>query len=207
MRIAAVAGPKFLLGKYEQEFFKAFKQSIKRGMVVYDVGAHWGFYSLIAARLTGVSGQVIAFEPLPNNIQILRKNLIANKIRNVSLIEAAVAEQDGLARFDPGDDTGLGHLSSEGSLEVRVVSLDSLWEKKEIPPPAVIKIDVEGAEELVLKGAQQLLTRFHPTLLIEIHGKDQFHRCYELLTSMDYVLTKLQDDKRVMYHVEQNLRR
>jgi hypothetical protein len=62
MRIVAVAGPKFQHDRYEPEFFRALVAHLSEGMVVYDIGAHWGYYSLLASRAVGQSGRVVAFE-------------------------------------------------------------------------------------------------------------------------------------------------
>src|SRR5687767_10694214 len=78
------------LGVYEYDKRRRFEEIVGSGDVVFDLGAHAGYYSLLASALVGPSGQVIAFEPLPTNIDFLKRHLLINKIGNVELIEAAV---------------------------------------------------------------------------------------------------------------------
>src|SRR5574341_673203 len=78
------------LGSYEYDKQKRFVREIKKGDVVYDIGAHVGFYTLLASELVGPSGQVIAFEPLPRNLGYLHRHLALNSCKNVTVIEAAV---------------------------------------------------------------------------------------------------------------------
>jgi len=74
MRIVAVAGPKFARDEYEIEMTNAFLQHLREGAVVYDIGAHWGYFSLLASRIVGNQGHVVAFEPHPHNVQVIKKN-------------------------------------------------------------------------------------------------------------------------------------
>ena len=199
MRIVAVAGPKFARDEYEPALTRAFMENLREGIVVYDIGAHWGYFSLVASRRIGKSGQVIAFEPHPHNIQIIEKNLSLNRIDNVRLMKVAVADTEGEAAFDLGADTGLGKLSSSGKYRVRVVSLDALVQTGEIPPPNLVKIDIEGAEGRALRGMRQVLEQYRPVVLLETHGEESVTECRTLLTEIGYVEIPLQGEKRLMY--------
>ncbi len=199
MRVVAVAGPKFLRGTYEKEFFNAFVQALKSGIVVYDIGAHWGFYSLVASRIVGEEGKVYAFEPVPSNVETIRKNLELNGIQNVDIFEMAVSDIVGTVHFDLGGDTGLGKISPDGRLEVTTDTLDNLIQQRHLIPPHVIKIDVEGSEVSVLQGALHTLREHRPILFIEMHGNDLFVACDSLLRSLGYTLVELEGTKRVMY--------
>jgi len=78
------------LGTYEFAKQRLFSETIREGSVVYDIGAHVGFYTLLASVLVGPKGKVVAFEPLPRNIYYLKKHLRLNQCKNVILVEAAV---------------------------------------------------------------------------------------------------------------------
>jgi FkbM family methyltransferase len=147
MRIVAVAGPKFQHDRYEQ-FFRAFIENLKEGMVVYDVGAHWGYYTLVASRVVGDTGRVIAFEPNHENIQILMRNIQYNNIKNIECLEIAVGDLCGKVSFDPGADTGLGKISTAGKIQVECRTLDSLMD-------SLGKIDaaVAGLIDVVYRNA------------------------------------------------------
>ncbi|MGB3296355.1 MAG: FkbM family methyltransferase, partial [Phormidesmis sp.] len=157
------------LGSYEYEKQEMFKESILEGSVVFDIGAHVGFYTLLSSILVGHRGKVFTFEPLPRNLFYLKRHLKLNHVKNVKLIEAAVSDSCDFAYFDDVPDNDLpksylGKLSTQGKLQVKTVSLDELLERGEIVAPTHLKIDVEGAELLVLKGARKTLVEAHPMI-------------------------------------------
>lgn len=176
------------LGSYEYEKQRFFAETIKEGSVVYDIGAHVGFYTLLAAETVGPDGKVIAFEPLPNNIAYLKKHLILNEINNVIVFETAVSEQSGTDTFEEMDSNSEGRLSPKGNLKVKVVALDELILSGEIPPPDYMKIDVEGAELSVLLGSKRMLLRHHPTIFLATHGVEMHKQCCDFLVSTGYHL-------------------
>lgn len=180
------------LGSYEFEKQILFAKTIQTGSVVFDIGAHVGFYTLLASELVGSGGKIIAFEPLPRNIHYLKEHLRLNGCKNVTVIEAAVgSEQSNITYFEEGRNSSTGHLSSKGRLEVKAVSIDELVSKGEIPPPDFIKIDVEGAEFLVLSGAKSILTTHHPTIFLATHGIDGHRKCCMFLESLGYELQSI----------------
>jgi len=179
------------LGVYEQEKQSALAAAVRPGDVVYDVGANVGFYSLLASALVGPAGAVFAFEPLPRNLAILRRHLALNRAANVRVIAGAVADRPGVARFDTSGIPEMARLSDAGGLEVPTVRLDDLLAAGQIAPPAVMKIDVEGAEYAALCGARGLLARHRPALLLATHGAEVHGRCCALLRELGYGLEPL----------------
>jgi len=179
------------LGSYEYDKQILFSRTIKEGGVVYDIGANVGFYTLLSSETVGKKGKVIVFEPLPRNIHYLRKHLLLNRCENVTLIEAAVADKNGVAFFEDRTGYSTAHLSSEGHLEVKVVSLDKLVIDGTIPPPDYMKIDVEGAELLVLSGARSILANYHPTIFLATHGIEVHQQCCEFLEAIGYDLQSI----------------
>jgi len=155
------------------------------GDTFYDIGANMGWYSLLAARVVGSSGKVVAFEPMVSNAALLQANVATNRLANVTTITAAVTDQDGWATFLYGGSLE-GRLSKDDceaqaerrarrktpqrSSIVPIVALDSLLAATELEPPSVIKIDVEGAEAGVLRGMSETLRSLKPTLIIELHN-------------------------------------
>lgn len=161
------------LGSYESVKQKEFAKVIQPGMIVYDVGAHVGFYTLLASYKVGSSGSVVVFEPLPRNIYHLRRHLALNDCANVTVKELAVSNYNGTAWFS----TQAGHsseryLDDTGQFKVQVITLDDLW-KGGAPMPDVIKMDIDGAEYLALLGAQQLLTRRYPIIFLATHSPNR----------------------------------
>ncbi|OGY46292.1 MAG: hypothetical protein A2840_02385 [Candidatus Buchananbacteria bacterium RIFCSPHIGHO2_01_FULL_47_11b] len=150
-------------------------QFLQEGDVCIDVGANVGFYTLLASTLVGESGKVHAFEPTPRTFNILMTNSIKKK--NVVRVNAALMETEGKRNLvDYGaEKSGLNTIfptsSHEGVqpnlLSVKTTTLDSYCLSHHIRP-TFIKIDTEGAEEMVLKGSHKILTAHHPALIIEV---------------------------------------
>ncbi|MFA7407800.1 MAG: FkbM family methyltransferase [Anaerolineaceae bacterium] len=176
----------YWLGSYEMHKRQAFEREVKPGMVVFDIGANVGFYSLLAAVLTGQGGKVYAFEPSERNVKFIRQHAALNKIETIVVIEAAVAEQNGEALFDPGTSIATGHLSATGTVPVQQYSLDELIAAGEIQPPDAMKVDVEGAEYAVLKGAKSIIQDFRPLIFLDTHGRDVHEFALGFLTSHGY---------------------
>jgi len=108
--IAGAGNHSCWLGCYESNKQKELQKRIRPGDVVYDLGAHAGYFSLVAAVLTGPEGRVISFEPLPQNVAFLRRHLDLNEIRNCTVVEAAVASYEGTGRFHVVADRSMGRL-------------------------------------------------------------------------------------------------
>lgn len=159
-------------GCYEAELL-LLKNWLRPGMTVVDAGACYGLYTVMAARRVGLAGLVIAFEPALETYQVLLKNVRLNKLQNVIPVRCALGSHTGRALLrhyaDPSRSSlGLdsGCLRSE---PVDVVPLDEALDQLGIRRLDVIKVDVEGAETLVLEGAWASVQRFRPLMLIEVH--------------------------------------
>jgi FkbM family methyltransferase len=195
--IVSSSVPGCWLGYYEVEKQRRFAATVRAGDVVFDIGANAGFYTLIAAVRSTVKGQVVAFEPLPENARHLQHHVRLNGLTNVRVIEAAVSDFAGRAQFAVDEKNAEGRLSTDGKLSVRVVSLDRLYADGEVPCPDLIKIDVEGGELAVLQGARHLLTRYQPRIFLATHGTVVHRECCELLRSIGYQVDPLSSDAAV----------
>lgn len=188
--IVGAGSHNYWLGGYEYYKQVLLENIIKRNYIVYDIGAHVGFYTLLASVLVGEGGKVYAFEPNPRNLFYLKKHIQLNKVENVFVIDAAVLDKDGWCYFDIKRRHDLGRVAEneyEG-VKVRSVCLDTLILKKQFPPPNLVKMDVEGAELLVLRGSENVLKKFKPILVIDLHGEDNRRKCMDYLTSIGYCL-------------------
>ncbi|MFH1511077.1 MAG: FkbM family methyltransferase [Candidatus Woesearchaeota archaeon] len=133
------------------------KREIKQGMVVVDVGANIGYYSILASKLVGAKGRVYAFEPDEHNFEKMQKNLKANCCRNVSAFLFAVADKTKRVRLyvsheDPSDHRTY-YTKGRKTRSIKAVSLDGFIREN----VGFVKIDVEGYEPMVFKGMQRLL--------------------------------------------------
>jgi FkbM family methyltransferase len=176
------------LGSYEQTKQRLFAAAVRPGMVIYDLGANVGFYSLLASSLTGASGRVFSFEPAERNLVYLRRHIARNRVANCVVWPVAVGGHESTAHFSAGSGPCEGHLASEGT-PVRVVALDPLIASGELPPPQLIKCDIEGAELDALHGARSALELFRPKIFLATHGAEMRRRCHQFLQSLGYRLS------------------
>lgn len=172
----------YILGNKEDKL-QAVLQGIKlEGKTVYEIGSHYGFFSIYFAEKVGDKGAVFSFEPNPANCKILQINLLLNDIENVKVLNYGIGANDGTALMfiDPLSSQGGSInplikecLQKQGQIittNVNIYSIDSLLIKKQLSPPDFAKIDVEGEEYHVLVGMQDVIEKYHPELVIEIHG-------------------------------------
>jgi FkbM family methyltransferase len=158
----------------EVEAYRAFRTSVQPGDVVYDVGAHFGTYSIISVREGGPRTRVVAYEPCELTRQYLEQHLEWNNaIEQVIVREVCCGANSGEASFffRPGVPEGInGLLKAEGLVEVpvQVTTLDADVEQIGLNP-SIIKIDVEGAELEVLRGAERVLRTCRPRLFVSLH--------------------------------------
>ena len=174
------------LGTLERDRLSHFVKRLRSGMTVWDIGANVGLYSLPAARAVGKSGRVYAFEPLIRNLSYLRQHIALNKLMNVVIVDAAVSDRSRMVRMAEGDSPSEFHIASSGDFEVRAVALDEWRVDINCPPPNLVKIDVEGAEVLVLQGGAETFRRWRPPIYLSLHGEQQRCECAALLEGWGY---------------------
>src|SRR5687768_14536141 len=175
---------------------ETFRRHLAPGAVVYDVGANVGFFSLLAARLVGPSGHVYAFEPAPANAATVRANAAVNGLDRVTVLEVAVGAAPGRAALSVPADASWAFLERYApdrrppeTVDVEVAALDGLVDDGALPPPQLVKVDVEGGELDVIAGMSRTLRRHRPVLVCEMHGHNaEFVRLAE---SLGYRVTNL----------------
>ncbi len=198
-----------LSGKWEEYETELFKKSIKKGDVVIDIGAHIGYYTLIAARIVGDRGRVYAFEPDPKNFHLLKMNVEENGYKNVILVNKAVADTDGEMRlFLNAENTGDHRIYQSGdqrkSVNIEVITLDKFFKNKN-KRIDLIKMDIQGAEVRALKGSQRIikendnlkiLTEFWPRGLYLSGSSAQEYA--KLLTKHKFYLYDINEHKKTI---------
>jgi FkbM family methyltransferase len=163
----------YLLGTDEPHLQKAIRDYVSPGDTVYDIGANVGYVSLSLAKQVGPAGKVIAFEPVPRNIDAFRQNIELNRLANIRLLEFAASDRTGEAAMrvaeNPSTASLVWHQNDPSATEfrIRTVSIDELVTAGELAHPKFVKIDVEGAEGSVLQGMRRTLAAAHPVLFIE----------------------------------------
>lgn len=180
-------------GSYEEDFSRYVAETVKPGMVGYDIGAWHGFFSGI--MLANGAREVVMFEPLPANLKALEAFVRLNPAHKASIQNVALAAEEGTATLLQMHGTSMAKLDAspfqknepaEGEIKVRQMPLDALIAEQNLPPPDMLKIDIEGAELMMLEGAQQTLANARPIILAEIHTGDLLTGVRQLLERHRY---------------------
>ncbi len=147
---------------------------LRPGMVVADVGASYGVYSVVAGLAVGNSGLVLAFEPASEAFRVLERNTALNGLKNVRLFRCALADKIGVGQLahhpDPSRNALCVANERHGDTEtVPITTFDDVVTQQCVRRVDVIKIDAEGSEELILRGALSVLERFKPLVVFEVN--------------------------------------
>src|SRR3974390_3330884 len=205
MRLEYEIGARYARTGYEPVFYRNFVDRIRPGMTVFDVGAHVGIFTLGAALRVGKSGCVFAFEPAPDTVDMLRRHVRMNGMDDViEVVPSIVSDADGKATFYAHGLSMAASMSQSNTvdlnperperaatLDLTSMARDTFCETRGISPD-VIKIDVEGAEYLALKGAERLLGagRPSPVILCEVHPV-HMKNCGGSLADFEQYLSRL----------------
>jgi FkbM family methyltransferase len=146
------------------------KREVKKGDTVLDIGANIGYYSLIFAKIVGEKGRVFAFEPHPDNFELLRKNIAVNGYKNIIPVQKAVSDKSGLIKLYLSGNSVDHQICDSGEgrsfIEVESVRIDDYFFGQDTKID-LIKIDTQGAEGLVLRGMPGLLKKNALKIIIE----------------------------------------
>lgn len=166
------------LGDFEAAESAAVARCLKSGDCAVDAGANFGWYTTLMSRLVGEQGAVHAFEPVPRTYEVLQGNCSLNACRNVRLNNLALGTEEGevdllIEEGAPSGDASvrLGQKEpSKGKIYTcKMTTLDAYFSDNDLKACDFIKADVEGAETLLINGSRRVLSRFQPTILIEIN--------------------------------------
>jgi FkbM family methyltransferase len=182
----AAVTPGLRSGEYEPHLTAVFERYCRPGMTVVDVGANLGYYSMLASRLVGASGRVVALEPNSENCRLLLSSLRMGGVTNVQLIPVAADTEAGWAYYSTHVGSNGGLIEDQDLLKhpgtvVPTFRLDDIVEG----PVGFLKMDVEGAEGRVVKGATRLIERDHPIITTEL--KDEMLRRVSGTSVADYL--------------------
>lgn len=159
----------FATGEFDTEAFKPALDRLRPGAVYVDVGANIGVYTVLASRAVSPTGRVVCFEIDGRALSVLRKNVRQLHLSNVTVAACAISNAVGVTQFVPAADHGHNRINHGGAGEkrIRCTTLDAWVESAKLAQLDVLKIDVEGAEKLVLEGASETLDRFKPFIVCE----------------------------------------
>ncbi len=186
---------------YEKENFDFLTASVNPGDTVLDVGAHIGLFAVIASKLTGAGGKVIAFEPAPATFSLLEQTVRINKAENtIVTIQKAVGKEPGKTTFFISDSVAdnsnslvsyLGDRPLNG-IDIDITSIDTIVSERKSGKIAFIKIDVEGAEYDTIRGAAHTFKTLRPYAIVAIHPipivakGDRLEDIYDFIHALNY---------------------
>lgn len=166
-------------GLYEEDETRFILTQLKAGNVFLDIGANVGYYTLLAAEIVGEGGRVHAFEPIPSNCATLREMVAENRLINVEINQVAVSdgceETTTLYLREGADSSGLASIARSPTaknlpISVSTTSLDNYVREKGVKHISLIKLDIEGAEPLAVRGGTALLASADaPDIVMEIN--------------------------------------
>ena len=158
---------------YEPELLYL-ERVLSPGKVFVDAGANFGIYTLLASKIVGEAGRVISFEPSSRVFPVLRRNISLNGFRNVLALPLALTDKPGRARLYYHSAVGCDSLGKDASFEqdahteeIVTESLDNVLKHTSVGRVDVIKMDVQGAEELALRGAKEIVASTRPVVIFE----------------------------------------
>ena len=173
------------------------------GDVVLDIGAYVGMFTVKAARLVGTTGKVIAIEPSPENYELLARN--CEELHNVILVKKAVMSTNGMGRLYYSKSAAANSLVTRWKeyVEVQTITLDDLVEELGLDKVDIIKVDAEGAEIDVLKGARKVLAKGTRLVIAAYHtapnGKAEIAQVVTALHAADYRATRVRGLRSYIY--------
>ncbi len=191
----------------EEEVRHSIEAQLQCGDIAIDIGANFGMHTLLMADRVGSEGRVLAFEPIPENLRLLRRNVTLNGFNDrVTIQQAALSDQPVASiemvidsdQLEPSASLQTDSTQNRETVTVSNISLDQAT-SVDVAKGCLVKLDVEGAELSVLRSGQQFLERVQPKLLIEVHDYalpkfgDSTEAVYEFLESHGYSFEQISD--------------
>ncbi len=183
-----------LYGTFEKTELSFVSRYVRQGDTAFDIGANVGIFSVVLGAIVGKSGHVVAIEPVSENVSRLKRNLAKNDLDNVNVMPLALGAAEGRLLLHLAKDAAYHSLgvvekafSADEVIFVEVRRLDDVWSEMGCPVVSFVKIDVEGAEGDVLRGAEAFLKACCPVLLIEANTKEHLGDLSGRLGALGYV--------------------
>lgn len=198
----------YVSGIYEEAVERMLSSHLRPGSVFYDVGAHIGVLSLVAARVVGTQGAVFAFEADPANAARLEEHVQRNGFEQIHVVPCAVWSSGGRLPFERASahsSLNQGAIAMKqaattaNTLDVEAIALDDFGRSHVLPD--LIKIDVEGVEAAVLRGSEEIFTARKPVLICEIHHAEASREVTQWLSERNYSFEWLVNSPNLPRHL------
>jgi FkbM family methyltransferase len=178
----------FWKGTYEEDFCARLGMAVRPGDVCFDVGAFRGYTAGVMAL--AAASKVIALEPAPANQRAVRRVIELNPNLPIKLVEAAVGAKEGTIKITIHEDASMNFVGEDASgrpaVDVKMVTLDTMVASVSLESPQLLKIDVEGAEASVLRGAAKALRHSVREIFVELHHEEAKQECERLLAEAGF---------------------
>lgn len=180
---------------HEPSTTKLLKSMIGDSMIIVDIGANIGYYTLLFGHAVGPSGRVFAVEPEPRNYDLLRANVRESLLNNITLLNYAVGSKDAVSKLFVANQSNVhtlvkGQKPESKYVKVQEKTLDSIVREVGASNVDLVRMDVEGYEVEILKGAAETLSRYKPIVIMEVHfhlvGNDEISRMLDCLKTFNY---------------------
>lgn len=183
-----------MFGLFEKAELEWLRAHIEKGSTVLDIGGNIGLISVILADIVGAKGKVLVFEPVPENLRRLHCNLEKNALTQVTVYPVALGDREGSITLSCVDDGAFAtaeeaviHPQNGKLIPVPLATLDRIWHEAGSPVVSAIKLDVEGGELNVIKGAGEMLSTCRPHILIEANTAEQLSLINAALSEYGYL--------------------
>jgi FkbM family methyltransferase len=192
----------FWLGDFEPWVCSTISRFAKLGTIGIDIGANIGATAMVMARAVGPSGRVICFEPIPKNIEYLRRNILANSLAWVQIEPVALSSRSSSLRMSmPEGGAGRSNICSDGPYKVDAVSFDEWIEKHPNLDISVCKIDAEWHELEIFTGMARTLTKQAiPVFIFERHTDQTNDPVFSMLQDYGYQIMRISKGLRNVYY-------
>ena len=210
---------RYFTSDYELNNINFLNNTLSVGMVAIDIGAHIGLLSIIMAKKVGNNGKVISCEPTPSTFKILKETIKINNVKDIVIpLQKAVSQEKGKMSFYVTNiqghnsnslaDTSRKHVN-EHKIDVDVVTIDNISEIHQLVNVDLIKIDAEGAEYSVLKGAIKTINKNHPKIILALHPTsindfgDTLSEIWDFIIKYDYKVIYNHDEINKDFFINQ----
>lgn len=197
-------GFKKILGIYETAMANRMNSLINSGEICIDVGAHIGYFSLLMGLKTGKKGLVVAIDPIKSNVLGIKKTFSKNKLRNLIVFANGASDKSSVTEAEVYTDSDMAHFKDAAHISdvpshaiefLRVNTIDNMVSEMSLQTVDFIKIDVEGYEEKVILGSENVINIWHPQLIVEIHTHELGVKVFQLLRKFGYTIYNINELK------------